>query len=94
MRLQDRPVYRASAAVHFATFEAGVAAVRAISQTGLYPTNCRLLDPAEVKRNNVGDGSGTMLMLGFESADHAVENVVQRALECCKDHGGTTPNGV
>ena len=58
MRLQDRPVYRASAAVRFSTFEAGVAATRAISQAGLYPTNCRLLDPAEVKRNNVGDGSG------------------------------------
>jgi alkyldihydroxyacetonephosphate synthase len=47
-----------------------------------------------VKRNNVGDGSGTMLMLGFESADHPVEAWFNRALECCKDHGGTTPNGV
>ena len=94
MRLQDRPVYRASAAVRFSTFEAGVAATRAISQAGLYPTNCRLLDPAEVKRNNVGDGSGTMLMLGFESADHPLETWFNRALECCTDHGGTTPNGV
>ena len=50
MRLQDRPVYRASAGVHFEKFESGVAAVRALSQAGLYPANCRLLDPAEVKR--------------------------------------------
>jgi alkyldihydroxyacetonephosphate synthase len=94
MRLQDRPVYRASASVHFAGFESGVAAVRALSQAGLYPTNCRLLDPAEVARNKVGDGKGTMLMLGFESADHPLDAWINRALECCADHGGTTPNGV
>ncbi|MBI3799586.1 MAG: FAD-binding oxidoreductase, partial [Deltaproteobacteria bacterium] len=87
MRLQDRPVYRASASVQFASFESGVAAVRALSQTGLYPTNCRLLDPAEVARNKVGDGQGTMLMLGFESADHPLDAWINRALECCADHG-------
>ncbi len=94
MRLQDRPVYRASAAVRFASFESGVAAVRALSQAGLYPTNCRLLDPAEVARNKVGDGSGTLLMLGFESADHPLDPWINRALECCTDHGGTAPYGV
>jgi alkyldihydroxyacetonephosphate synthase len=94
MRLQDRPVYRASAAVRFASFESGVAAVRALSQAGLYPTNCRLLDPAEVARNKVGDGTGTMLMLGFESADHPLDTWMNRALECCADYGGETPQGV
>ncbi len=94
MRLQDRPVYRASAGVHFERFESGVEAVRALSQAGLYPANCRLLDPAEVKRNKVSDRSGAMLMLGFESADHGLETWIERALECCADHGGTTPNGV
>jgi alkyldihydroxyacetonephosphate synthase len=80
--------------VRFASFDSGVAAVRAVSQAGLYPTNCRLLDPAEVARNKIGDGTGTMLMLGFESADHPLEAWINRALECCRDHGGTTPNGV
>ena len=94
MRLQDRPVYRASAGVHFAQFESGVEAVRALSQAGLYPANCRLLDPAEVRRNKVSDSPGAMLMLGFESADHGLETWIERALECCADHGGTTPNGV
>ena len=94
MRLQDRPVYRASAAVRFERFESGVAAIRALSQAGLYPTNCRLLDPAEVARNKVGDGTGTMLMLGFESADHPLDAWINRALQCCADHGGTTPQGV
>ncbi len=94
MRLQDRPVYRASAGVRFERFADGVAATRALSQSGLYPTNCRLLDPMEVKRNKVGDSTGTMLMLGFESADHPLESWINRALECCKDFGGATPNGV
>lgn len=94
MRLQSRPVFRASTAVRFEKFASAVAAVRILSQSGLYPTNCRLLDPMEVKRNKVGDGTGTMVMLGFESADHPLEAWMNRALECCRDHGGTTPNGV
>ncbi len=93
MRLQDRPVYRASAGVHFEQFESGVAAVQALSQAGLYPANCRLLDPAEVTRNKVSDRPGAMLMLGFESADHALESWITRALECCADYGGTTLHG-
>ena len=94
MRLQDRPVYRASAAVQFPSFEQGVTAVRKLSQAGLYPTNCRLLDPTEVTRNKVSDRAMTFLMLGFESADHPLETWINRALECCADCGGTTPNGV
>ncbi len=95
MRLQQRPVYRASTAVHFEKFEDGVEAIRLLSQSGLYPTNCRILDPTEVKRNKIGDGSGgSLLMLGFESADHPLEAWINRALECCTDLGGTTPNGV
>ena len=88
MRLQHRPVHRAPAAVRFEKFEDGVEAVRILSQTGLFPTNCRLLDPVEVKRNKVGDGTGTLLMLGFESADHPVDAWLARALECCADYGG------
>jgi alkyldihydroxyacetonephosphate synthase len=87
-------VYRASAGVRFERFGAGVEAVRALGQAGLYPTNCRLLDPAEVARNRVGDGTGTMLMLGFESADHPLDAWIERALECCRDQGGATPGGV
>ena len=44
MRLQDRPTFRAGAAVAFATFVAGARAVRAVAQAGLYPSNLRLLD--------------------------------------------------
>ena len=45
MRLQDRPTFRAGGAVRFKDFFAAARAVRAISQAGLYPSNCRILDP-------------------------------------------------
>src|SRR6185295_14301555 len=66
----------------------GAEAVRALSQSGLYPTNCRLLDPGEAALTGATDGSA-LLVLGFESADHAVEHWMERALEICRDHGGT-----
>jgi alkyldihydroxyacetonephosphate synthase len=50
MRLQDRPTFRASASVTFRGddgFLRGAKVVRALSQSGLYPTNCRLLSPFE-----------------------------------------------
>jgi len=93
MRIQDRPRFRASASVRFASFAAGVAATRAVSQSGLFPTNCRLLDPGEAGNAGVTDGS-TVLLLGFESADHPVDAWIARAIECCADHGGTVPEGV
>ncbi len=93
MRIQDRPQFRASASVRFASFEAGVAAARAVSQSGLFPANCRLLDAGEAGNAGVTDGS-TVLLLGFESADHPVDAWIERAVECCADHGGTVPEGV
>ena len=41
------PAHKASAAVTFPDFERGAEAVRALGQSGLYPANCRLLDPGE-----------------------------------------------
>jgi alkyldihydroxyacetonephosphate synthase len=95
VRVQDRPRWRASAGVHFSTFEAGAEAVRAISQSGLFPTNCRLLDGAEaVISAGVTDVEGALLVLGFESADHPVDAWMARAVELVTDHGGTIPDGV
>ena len=89
VRVRRRPVHRASAPVRFAEFDAGVQAVRALSQSGLYPTNCRLIDAREAQLTGAGDGSHALLMLGFESADHDVERAMTTALEVCGDHGGT-----
>jgi alkyldihydroxyacetonephosphate synthase len=94
MRVQDRPVHRASASVRFADFFEAVEATRAISQAGLFPANCRLLDPGEAAgAAGVTDGSA-LLVLGFESADHPLDAWVARALELCADHGGSAPDGV
>ena len=94
MRVQDRPRHRASAGVRFDSVEAGVAAARAVAQAGLFPSNCRLLDPGEAMTSaGVTDGSA-LLVLGFESADHALDAWIGRAVECCADHGGTVPEGI
>jgi alkyldihydroxyacetonephosphate synthase len=88
VRVRPRPVHRASAAVRFADFMAGAEAVRALSQSGLYPTNCRLIDAREAGLTGAGDGSHAVLVLGFESAEHDVERSMATALDCCSDHGG------
>ena len=88
MRLQDRPRFQASASVAFGSMGEAVAAVRALTQSGLFPSNCRLLDPAEARANGVGDGASAILVLGFESADHPPGAWMGRALELVRDHGG------
>jgi len=93
MRLQDRPKYRSSASVTFDDYYRAAECVRTISQTGLFPTNLRLLDAGEALTSGVGDGSKHLLIVGFESADHALEAWMDRALECCRDFGGNVPAG-
>jgi alkyldihydroxyacetonephosphate synthase len=89
MRIRPRPSHRASAGVRFADFATGASAVRALSQSGLYPTNCRLIDAEEAKVTGAGDGSSALLLLGFEADAHDVEPWMSLALECCSDHGGS-----
>ncbi len=93
MRVQDRVRFKASASARFATFEAAAEACRAVSQSGLFPTNCRVLDPGEATSAGVTDGS-SVLLLGFESADHPVDAWAARAVELVADHGGTVPDGI
>lgn len=89
MRLQDRPRFRASASIDFPEMSQACAAVRAISQSGLLPSNCRLLDPTEAMMNGVGDGNTALLVLAFESADHALDAWMARALELAGDFSGS-----
>jgi alkyldihydroxyacetonephosphate synthase len=93
MRLQDRPMFRAAASIAFDTFMAGAAAARAVARAGLYPANCRLLDPGEATTSGAGTGSEAVLLLAFESADHPLDAWMARALECARDHGGRVPEG-
>ncbi|MBW2275330.1 MAG: FAD-binding oxidoreductase [Deltaproteobacteria bacterium] len=74
-------------------FLRGAEAVRQLSQTGLFPTNCRLLDPGEAAGAGAGSGSESVLLVAFESADHPVDAWMERALECCRDAGAELPEG-
>jgi alkyldihydroxyacetonephosphate synthase len=88
VRVQPRPEYRRSAGVRFGSFELGAECVREIAQSGLHPSNCRLLDEGEARLTSAGDGASAVLVLGFESTDHPVEQAMNRALELCAGHGG------
>jgi alkyldihydroxyacetonephosphate synthase len=93
LRVLPRPAYKRSAAVSFACFSTGVECVRALSQSGLHPANCRLIDPREARLTMAGDGSCALLLVGFESADHAVDFAMDRALEICREHRGEVSEG-
>jgi alkyldihydroxyacetonephosphate synthase len=91
MRVQPRPAHRRSAGVRFASFAAGAECVRELSQSGLSPSNCRLIDAREAAMTMAGDGEHALLVLGFESTDHPVDTALARALAICRDHGGHAP---
>ncbi len=88
MRLQDAPTFRASASVKFDDFMKGAEAVRALAQSGLNPSNCRLIDAQEALGMGAGDGSASLLVLAFESADHLQDSKLARGVELVRDHGG------
>jgi alkyldihydroxyacetonephosphate synthase len=86
MRVIERPTFRAAASVVFDSFDDGVAAARNLAQSGLHPSNCRLLDRAEARFSGTGDRP--VLLIGFESARHPVDAGLAQALECAADAGG------
>jgi alkyldihydroxyacetonephosphate synthase len=91
VRVHAAPRFKASAGVLFDAFDAGAGAVRALGQSGLHPSNCRLLDPGEAALTGAALAGRALLVLGFESADHPLGAWMDRALECCRDHGGEVP---
>jgi len=101
VRVRPRPEFKASCGVEFDDFLDAARAVREISQAGLYPANCRLLDSLEAGTTGAGTGERNLLVLGFESAHHPVDAPMDLALEICRSHGGapttnptlTTPQG-
>jgi alkyldihydroxyacetonephosphate synthase len=93
MRVVPRPRWRASANVAFKRFDDGVAAARALAQSGLQPANARLLDPNEAMLHRVRFDRTAVLLIGFESADHPMTPWLTRALELARDHGGEVVSG-
>ena len=88
VRLHERPRWKASCGVAFDDFAAGAAAVRELAQSGLHPTNCRLLDADESALTHAGPPGKALLVLGFESAHHAMDEPMRIALDAAREHGG------
>jgi alkyldihydroxyacetonephosphate synthase len=88
VRVRPRPRFKASAGVGFGDFAAAAEAVREIAQSGLHPSNCRLLDAAEAELTGAGDGRGNLLILGFESASQPVDALLAGTLEIARGRGG------
>jgi alkyldihydroxyacetonephosphate synthase len=88
VRVRVRPEFKVSCGVEFDDFMAAAGAVRTISQSGLHPSNCRLLDGSEAELTGAGSGEANLLILGFESAHHPVDAWMDLALEIAREHGG------
>jgi alkyldihydroxyacetonephosphate synthase len=89
VRVRPRPEFKSSCGVEFDDFLAAVRVVREISQSGLYPANCRLLDALEAGTTGAGSGEKSLLVLGFESAHQRVDAPMDLALDIAREHGGT-----
>lgn len=88
VRVRPRPSVRAQGSFLFDDFTAAAEAVRQIAQSGLSPSNCRLIEDEEARFTMAGDGSGHLLVLGFESAGADVaERFAQCAAIACEGGG-------
>jgi alkyldihydroxyacetonephosphate synthase len=88
VRVRPRPGFKVSCGVEFGDFFEAAAAVRAISQSGLNPANCRLLDALEAQTTGAGSGDRSLLVLGFESPHHPMGDQMEIALEIAREHAG------
>jgi alkyldihydroxyacetonephosphate synthase len=89
VRVRPRPEFKSSCGVEFDDFHAAARAVREIAQSGLNPSNCRLLDALEAGTTGAGTGEKSLLVLGFESAHLPVDEPMRHALDIAQSHGGT-----
>jgi alkyldihydroxyacetonephosphate synthase len=87
VRVQPRPPFRSSRGVAFDSFITGADAVRELAQSGLGPSNCRLIDADEARFTGTADSA--FLVLGFESTDSPVDALLERGLAICREHGGS-----
>ncbi len=88
LRLQKRPVYRATAGIVFPSWEAGTTAARHIVQLKLWPANLRILDPVEAANNAGLDGRQSILIVGFESAELSQRDNMRDVVAVAREFGG------
>ncbi|MBS01551.1 MAG: FAD-binding oxidoreductase [Gammaproteobacteria bacterium] len=89
MRIQKRPVFRATAGIAFDSWERASEATRHVAQAKLWPANLRLLDPAEAGRAAGMSGSEALLIIGFESAEVPQGALIREAVEIARSQGGS-----
>jgi alkyldihydroxyacetonephosphate synthase len=89
MRLQRRPVYRATTGITFPTWSDGCEAVRQIVQAKLWPANLRILDPAEAQRAAGLDGTKSLVIISFESAELPQGHAIRQAVDLARAAGGS-----
>jgi len=88
MRIQKRPIFRATAGVVFPTWEKAYTATRHVVQAKLWPANLRLLDPEEAGRAAGLDGEQALLIIGFESSDVPQGEFIKLAVDIVREYGG------
>jgi alkyldihydroxyacetonephosphate synthase len=93
VRVRPRPSVRAQGSFLFDDFTAGAEAVRALAQSGLRPSNCRLIEAEEARFTTAGDGTGHLLVLGFESAGAAVDDRFEQCVAIVRECGGRELGG-
>ena len=87
MRALPRPTFRARTTVFFPAIAGAIEAARAIAQSGLLPSNCRVIDRNEALLAGVSADS-CALLLAFESADHEQDEPMARAVKLAVRAGG------
>ena len=88
MRIQARPVFRASAGLTFDSWQAGYEAARRVVQAKLWPANCRLLDPVEAGSAACLKGDEALLIVAFESAEVPQDSLIREAVKIAREAGG------
>ncbi len=88
MRIQARPVFRASAGLTFDSWQAGYEAARRVVQAKLWPANCRLLDPVEAGSAAGLKGDEALLIVAFESAEVPQDSLIREAVKIAREAGG------
>jgi alkyldihydroxyacetonephosphate synthase len=89
VRILPRDEPRWSARVEPRDFDVGLELMREIVQSGLRPSQCRLIEGRELALTMAGDGLGPVLLLGFEGD----LGPVGRAREICQRHFSSVREG-
>jgi alkyldihydroxyacetonephosphate synthase len=92
LRVQDRPRFRATATLLASTFLDGAEAVRRLTQAGLAPATCRLIDGTEAATTGAlppsdAGAAGALLVLGAESAVGPVDAELAASVAAAEQAG-------